>query len=185
MSELAWEDFETDAEEVTDKDAKDIDEGGEQVPIGKYLCRVIESTPKRIDFAKYSCIGTTLKFEIEQTLEIEAKPVEGDEGEKYEGKHIYDDVAFAHELEKDGMKKRRKMVALRLGIIKPGQSIRKDMWRDSVIGKQVIIRLVENHYKDKRTGEEKIGRPQVDFWEGYQLADKSDQTAVETDWNDI
>lgn len=187
MSELAWDDFETETEEVTDKDVEDIETGGigDYPPIGLYLCRVIESTPKRIDFSKYSCIGTMLEFKVEQCLEIEAKPVTGDEGEQYEGKHIYDDVAFAHEKEKDGMKKRRKYVALRLGIIKPGQLLRKDMWRDDVIGKKVIIRLVENKYRDKKTGEEKIGRPKVGFFDGYNLADKSDQAATEEEWGDI
>ena len=185
MSDIGWDDFETDTEEVTDEDVESIEKGGEYPPIGRYLCRVIESTPKRIDFAKYSCIGTTLKFEVEQALEIEAKPVEGDEGEQYEGKHIYDDVAFAHESEKDGMKKRRKYVALRLGIIKPSQLLRKDMWRDDVIGKKAIIRLVENKYKDKKTGEEKIGRPQVGFFDGYEYADKSGQAATTESWDDI
>ena len=187
MSELAWEDFETEAETVTDQDVEDIEKGGtsDYPPIGLYLCRVIESTPKRIDFSKYSCIGTTLKFQVEQCLEIEAKPVEGDEGEPHEGKHIYDDVAFAHESEKDGMKKRRKYVALRLRIIKPNELLRKDLWRDDVIDKKVIIRLVENKYKDKKTGEEKIGRPQVGFFDGYEFADKSDQVATEEEWSDI
>ena len=187
MSELAWNEIEIDSEEVTDQDVEDIEKGGtgDYPPIGLYLCRVIESTPKRIDFNKYSCVGTTLKFEVEQCLEIEAKPVTGDEGEQHEGKHIYDDVAFARESEKDGMRKRRKMVALRLGIIKPGELLRKDLWRDNVIGKKVIIRLVENRYKDKKTGEEKIGRPQISFWDGYILADKSDQAATEESWEDI
>uniref|UniRef100_A0A6M3K1U7 Uncharacterized protein n=1 Tax=viral metagenome TaxID=1070528 RepID=A0A6M3K1U7_9ZZZZ len=183
---MSWDEVEVDPEEVTDQDAKAIEEGvGEYPPIGLYLCRVIESTPKRIDFNAYSCLGTTLKFEVERALEIEAKPVEGDEGEVYEGKHIYDDVAFAHEKEKDGMKKRRKYVALRLGIINPGQVLRKDLWRDDVIGKRVILRLVENKYKDKKTGEEKIGRPQVGFFDGYHYADKSNQVAEVEKWDDI
>lgn len=187
MSDIGWEDFETESEEVTDEDVKDIESGGsgDYPPIGLYLCEVIESTPKRIDFTKYSCIGTTLKFEVKQCFEIEAKPVEGDEGEQHEGKNIYDDIAFAHEAEKPGMAKRRKMVALRLGIIKPGEILRKDLWRDSVIGKKVIIRLVENRYKEKSTGKEKIGRPQVDFWSGYTSVDKSNQAAQIEEWDDI
>lgn len=185
MSELDWEDFEIETEEVTEEDVKDIDEGGERLPIGLYLCRVIESIPKRIDFNAYSCIGTRLKFEVEQVLEIEAKPVKGDEGEQYEGKHIYDDVAFKHDVEKDGMAKRRKYVALRLGIIKPGQILRKDFWRDEVIGKRVIIRLVENKYKNKKTGEEKIGSPRPGFFDGYEYADKSHVAATVSEWDDI
>ena len=185
MADLAWDDIEVDAEEVTDEDAKDIDEGKKYPPIGRYLCRVVDSTPKRIDFNAYSCVGVHLKFEIEKVLEIEAKPVEGDEGEKWEGENIHDDVAFAHEKEKDGMAKRRKYVALRLRLIKPGEIIVKSMWQDDVIDKQVILQLVENRYKDKKTGEEKIGRPQVGFFDGYFYADQSDQAASEEDWGDI
>jgi len=185
MSELAWNDIEIEPEEFTEEDAKEIDEGGERLPIGLYLCECIDSAPRRIDFKAYSCIGTQLKFKIEQVLEIEAKPIQGDEGEQYEGKPIFDDVAFKHESEKEGMAKRRKYVALRLGIIKPGQLLRKDMWRDDVIGKKVIIRLVENKYKDKNTGEDKIGRPKVGFFDGYEYADKSNEAAQTEEWDDI
>ena len=185
MSELAWDEIEIDAEEVTDEDVKDIDEGGDHPPIGLYLCEVVGSTPKRIDFKAYSCVGTQLKFKIEQVLELEAKPVEGDEGEKYEGKFLFDDVAFAHEKEKAGMAKRRKYIALRMGLIKPNQMIVKSMWRDDIIGKKVILRTVENRYKDKKTQEERIGRPNIGFFDGYNYADKSDQTASEEVWADI
>lgn len=186
MSNLDWDDFDIDPEEITEAEAKEIDEGtGEYPPIGKYLCRVIEAMPKRIDFSKYSCVGVTLKFEIEQALEIEAKPVTGDEGEKYEGKHIFDDVAFQHDDEKPGMAKRRKMVALRLGIIQPGETLRKDIWKDSVVGKKIILQLDKNVYTDKRTGEEKIGRPQVGFFTGYLPADRKNETAEESEWGEI
>jgi len=59
------------------------------------------------------------------------------------------------------------------------------MWRDDVLEKKVIIRLEENRYKDKKTGEEKIGRPQVGFFTGYHYADKSNESASETEWDDI
>jgi len=185
MSQLGWDEFDIDAEKVTDEDVKDIDEGGDHPPIGLYLCEVVESTPKQINFNAYACIGTQLKFKIDQVLEIEAKLVEGDEGEKYEGKFLFDDVAFAHEKEKAGMAKRRKYIALRLGLIRPNQIIVKSMWRDDVIGKKVIIRTVENKYKDKKTQQEKIGRPNVGFFDGYHYADKSDQAATEEEWGDI
>ena len=83
------------------------------------------------------------------------------------------------------MAKRRKYVALRLGIIRPGQLLRKDMWRDDVIGRKIILQLEENTYKDKKTGEQKIGRPQVGFFDGYEYADKTDQAATQENWDDI
>jgi len=76
---------------------------------------------------------------------------------------------------------------LRLGIIRPGETLRIDHWRDDVIGKKVILQLEENVYTDKNTGEEKIGIPRVGFFNGYHYADKSKLVAVDESeqWKDI
>jgi len=191
MNDLGWEDFNLDDEEVID----------DTLPIGQYRAVVIEGQPKRIDFNKYSCVGLKLKFKILQVLEVEVtrivedsegnKVIEkevvkvvGDEYEHLEGKYTYDDVAFQHESEKGGMAKRRKMVALRLGLIHPNGILTKKVWQN-VVGKEVILRLVENKYTDKKTGEEKIGEPQVGFFDGYERADKSGEVAQEIDYDDI
>jgi hypothetical protein len=192
MSDIGWNDFDVEIEDVTEEDVQDIESGGgEYPPIGLYRCTVIKSEPKQINFNAYSCIGTTLTFEINECLEIEGRLVFENDGQRYHGMEIFDDVAFAHEKEKPGMAKRRKYVALRLGIIQSGQSLRKDMWRDDVIGKQIILRLVENVYKDKKTGQDKVGRPQVGFFDGYESVNKKNQEQPANEgqtndhWNDI
>ena len=183
MSDLKWDDFDLDNEDVSESDAKNI-ETGDSVPIGRYKSTVIDAQPKRIDFKLYSCVGLKLKFEVNQVLEVNGKIPEGDEFEHLEGKHYYDDVAFQHESEKAGMAKRRKLVALRLGLIHPGGTLTKSVWQN-IVGKEIINRLVENKYEDKKTGEEKTGFPQVGFFDGYERADKSGEVATEETWKDI
>lgn len=184
MTDVNWNDVEMPEEEVTEDDAADIESGGASVPVGVYLCTVIESVPKQIDFSAYSCLGVRLKFEITQALEIEGKTISGGEGEGYEGQNIYDDVAFADSegKEKAGMTKRRKYVALRLGIIAPGGKMTRKSWEEDVIGKQIKIKLEENVYTDKASGEEKVGRPQVSFFDGYHRVEE--KTEVQN-WDEI
>jgi len=80
------------------------------------------------------------------------------------------------------MMKRRKYVALRLGVIAPGGKLTRKSWEEDVIGKQIKIKLEENVYTDKNTGEEKVGRPQVGFFSGYMKVEESDEVP---NWDDI
>jgi len=198
MPEISWDDFDTEAEAVTEEDVKEIEEGPRGGFVGRAICVCIGSTPKQIEFrhAGYSCIGTTLKFEIEKVLEIGVKqfpappksdtdyvmvfePATPGMSEPWEGETITDDVAFSNEKEKPAMGKRRKMVALKLGLIKPGEQILKSMWRDDIIGKRVIITTEENRYE--KDGVTKIGRPQVNFFNGYESVESGNETADKFD----
>ena len=183
MADVDWNTVNIGEEEVTEDDAADIELDGASVPVGIYRCTVVESVPRQIDFSAYSCLGVRLKFEINQCLEVENKSVTGSEGEQYEGMNIYDDVAFADSegKEKAGMTKRRKYVALRLGIITPGGKMTRKSWEEDTIGKQITLRLEENLYTDK-AGAEKIGRPQVGFFSGYI---KTEETAEVQSWDEI
>lgn len=187
-NELSWDDVEMDDEDFTEEEAKEIEDGGRpRLPVGLYLCEVVESTPKQIDFNAYSCLGVTLKFEIIKALEIEGEKVTDAQGESFEGLTINDDIAFADTegKEKDGMRKRRKYVALRLGLIQPGEKLSKAMWRDRAIGKKVKLQLEENRYIDKKTNQEKIGFPQIGFFSGYHRIDAEDQESQVPAWDDI
>ena len=203
MPTINWDDFETEAEEVTETDAKEIDEGPQNKFIGDCIAVVVESTPRQIGFNKYTCIGVTLKFEIEKVLKVGVKqmavdaksdmdyavvledPSIGDQ-EKFTGENIYDDVAFHHPDEKDAMARRRKMVALKCGLIQPGQALVKSMWQKDIIGKRVVLHVVDNRYEDKKTKTTKAGRPQIDFFNGYDLIStvEGDQ-AKQSNWDDI
>lgn len=189
---LSWDDPQIDpTENITEEDVKGAEQLGARIPVGKYLCTCIESAPKQLDFKEYSCIGANLKFRIDKTLELGVKedkkwtfnPVNDDKGEDYEGMFIYDDVAMASPKEKDGMKKRRVLIAERIGLISDTTSqITKKMWAGDIVGKQAVITMEENTYTDKN-GNEKFS-VRVGF-SGYDYADAVKNTITEDDYNDI
>jgi len=186
MNEITWNEVEDFDEDLTEEEAEGIEKGMEVIPIGLYLCSIVESTPIQKDFSAYSCLAARLKFKIIQVLEIDGKPVKDGTGEEFEGRFVFDEVAFADSdgKEKDGMIKRRKYVALRLGLIEPGEKLTKTVWRDKVIGRTAKIRLVKNTYTDKKTGEKKTGWPQVGFFNGYEKVE-SDEVVEVPAWDDI
>lgn len=184
MSEPTWDEFNVEDEDFTDEEAKEIDEGQKLIPIGLYLCTCISSTPKQIDFRAYSVLGTTLCLNIEKVLEIQKRPPTNDEAYFYVGKKIYDDVAMPHSQEKDAMKKRRKMVALRMRAVIPGETIGREVWQTGVIGKMVIIHMVDGSYTDK-TGKY-VDKTKVDFFNGYEYAESTKAVTEKVEeWEDI
>ncbi len=185
--QISWDDFDIEGESVSKKEANEYEKEDVEVPVGLYECVVVKSTPKQIDFTAYSCLGTKLRFQIEKCLEIEAKPIKNQkDGEYLIGcQNLSDDIAFWHEDEKPGMAKRRKIVALKLGIAKPGGApLYKDDWKVNVIGQKVILKVVENNYM--KNGKEVIGRPKIAFFGGYMsvAAQKAAPKKVE-EWDDI
>ena len=187
MADPTWDDFDIEDEEVTKDEAKDIESGGVKFPIGLYLCRCFSSNPKQIDFTAYSTLGVKLGFKVENVLEIEKRKPTADEVKYFIDKKMFDDVAFANEKEKAGMAKRRKMVALKLGLITPGESLNKTMWQKYVIGKAIILRVVDASYintkTDPPTQVEKTG---IDFWNGYESTDQAEAVTEKADeWDGI
>jgi len=183
MADPMWDDFDIDDEEVTEDEAKDIESGGVKFPIGLYLCRCFSSNPKQIDFKAYSTLGVKLGFKVEKVLEIEKRKPTADEVKYFIDKKMFDDVAFANEKEKAGMAKRRKMVALKLGLITPGESLNKTMWQKYVIGKAVILRIADTSYEKDDKQIEQTG---IDFWNGYESIDQAEAVTEKTEgWNDI
>jgi hypothetical protein len=170
VSSLSWDDDLGDIDEgVTEDEIKDAEAMG-KVAVGKYLCECVDSQPKQKDFKDYSCIAAGLRWEIRKVLELNGKAVEGDEGEAYEGRAIFDDVALYSPLEKDGMRKRRILIAKRTGLIGGStDKITKKMWQKDIIGKKVIIEHIEESYTPKgSTVEKKIRKVAFD---GYDSAD--------------
>jgi len=183
MSDPTWDDFDIDDEVVTEDEAKDI-EGGGIIPIGLYLCRCVSSTPKMINFNAYSTMGAKLGFSIVKVLEIQKRPPTDEEVRLLLGKKIFDGVAFQNEKEKEGMAKRRKYVALKLGIITPGEILRKSMWQKDVLDKKVILRVVDGSYKNKDGV--LVEKTEVDFFNGYESADSAEAvTEKAEEWEGI
>lgn len=166
---LSWDDGDIDVDEsVSEEDIKAAENMG-KVAVGRYFCECVGSEPKQKDFANYSCIAANLRWEILKVLELNGVAVQGDEGEAYEGRAIFDDVALYSPSEKDGMRKRRILVAKRVGLIGGSEDkITKAMWGTGIIGKRAIINYIEEEYTDKRGALKKYRK--VDF-PGYESAD--------------
>ena len=184
MSELSWDDEQIDVDEnVSEQDIKEAESMG-KVRVGKYLCEIVASEPKQKDFKEYSCVAANLKMEILKVLELDGAAVQGDEGDAYVGRAIFDDVALYNPSEKDGMRKRRILIAKRIGLI--GEStdrITKSMWKNEIIGKKVVINYIEEVYIDKRTNTNKKSR-KVAF-DGYEDCSGIDIADNAPDINDI
>ena len=189
MSDPNWDDFTYDEEEVTAEDAAEIESGG-RPQIGLYLCQVWGSKPVQIDFKKYSTLGVELEHKIVEVIEIEKRTPTEDEIRINTGKIIEDTVPFANVAEEKWAVKRRKDIALKIGIIVPGQSITKEMWQKDILGRYVIVRVVDNSYrkKDKSTGEEygsTIESTKIGFFDGYEsAADKNTVAENAKDWEE-
>jgi len=177
-NELSWDDDLGDIdEEVTEETMKEAEAMG-KVPVGKYLCECIDSQPKQKDFANYSCIAASLRLQIVKVLELNGEAVKGDEGETYEGRTIFDDVALYSGAEKDGMRNRRILIAKRMGLIGgSSDKITKAMWKKDVLGKKVIINYIEESYTPKgSTVERKVRKVAFDGYESADGMEITDQT---------
>lgn len=183
-SNLSWDDDGIDIdEEVSEEDIKEAESMG-KVAVGRYFCECVGSEPKQKDFANYSCIAANLRWEIQKVLELNGTAVQGDEGEAYEGRAIFDDVALYSGMEKDGMRKRRILVAKRVGLISGSDDkITKEMWKTGIIGKKAIINYIEEGYIPKGSTVEKKAR-KVAF-DGYESADGMEITDQTPDIDDI
>ncbi len=181
---LSWDDDDIDIdEEVSEEDIKEAESMG-KVAVGRYFCECVGSEPKQKNFANYSCIAADLRWEIQKVLELNGVAVQGDEGEAYEGRAIFDDVALYSGMEKDGMRKRRILIAKRVGLISGSDDkITKEMWKTGIIGKRAIINYIEEEYMPKDGTVMKKSR-KVAF-DGYDSADGMEITDQTPDINDI
>lgn len=181
---LSWDDDLDVDEEVSEEDVKTAESMG-KVPVGRYLCECVGSVPKQKDFRDYSCIAAALRWNILKVLELDGVAITGDEGETYEGRTIFDDVALYSGAEKDGMRNRRILIAKRCGLIGNGISdkITKGMWQKDIIGKKVIINYIEESYTPANSTVEKKVR-KVAF-DGYESADGIEITDQTPDIDDI
>ena len=175
---LTWDDDlgEID-EQVTEEAIKNAESMG-KVPVGRYFCKCVGSLPKQKDFTNYSCIAVGLRWEILKVLEINGEPVKGDAGEAYEGRAIFDNVALYSPFEKDGMRNRRILIASRTGLISSSNDkITKEMWKNDIIGKNIILNYIEEGYTPKgSTVEKKVRKVAFDGYESADGMEITDQT---------
>jgi len=148
--EVKWGDFDTE-EEVTEDEVKDVENMSKR-PIGKYLCTVVESKPKRRDPKEgnsYFVVG--LKMRIDEALEIDNEPADAEESEKHEGKFLFDDVIMLRPDESDALKNRRVLILKRAGIISSsGGKVPSNAWSELIVGKQFKITYIDNYDKNSK-----------------------------------
>ena len=149
---LSWDEVEDQIETITDTDVADAESMG-KLPVGKFLCTCIESIPVQRNFNSYSCIAANLKFSIDKVLEINEQSVKPDEFEHLEGRFIWDSVNLYHPDEKDGMRKRRILIAKRFDLIgNGGNNVSNEMWANGTLNRQVILETELNKWTDEKTG---------------------------------
>jgi hypothetical protein len=154
---LTWDAVYEEAETVTEEEIKQAEESNKP-PVGKYIVVVKESTPKQInpkakegEQPKPSYFNANLKLEIEQVVEIDKKPVNGDEADKWIGRIIWDGIRMFQTGEDDMWKNRRIRVAKAAGVLSGSSTqIPKNMWSELIIGKRFLIDHEAN--PDKKTG---------------------------------
>jgi len=167
---LNWDEVEIADENVTEGDVAAAESMGGRIPVGKWSCTVESSTPRTANLKNYTTLAVNLKMRVEEALEIEGKKVEGDVGDAYEGRFIWDDILLEHPDEKDGMRKRRILIAKRFGLIAGEAPITKQMWSQDIIGKQIIVVTEKGKPYEDKFGVEQEGRIKVGF-SGYESAE--------------
>ena len=143
---LSWDEVEIPDESVSEEDVSAAESMG-KLPVGRWLCTVESSTPRHANLTSYTtlCVAVNLKMCVEQALEVEGRKITGDEGDAYEGRFIWDDVLLEHPEEKDGMRKRRILIAKRFGLITGDQAITKQMWQKDIIGGRSLLQRSCRH----------------------------------------
>jgi len=165
---ISWDDdFDAIDEEISEEDIKKAEAGG-KVPVGKYLCECVGSKLQQYD-GDYSCVEVNLQWNILKVLELDGTVIDGDDGEAYEGRSIFDTVRLYSPLEKEGTGNRRILVASRIGLIAKGGKLPVALWRQA-IGKKAILIHIDNEWTPPGKTIPIIRR-QVAFFDGYESAD--------------
>lgn len=186
-----WDEIDVD-ESVSEIEQEASNDISMSVPVGKFLCTVVECNAVEKNFDKYTCVAAATKFQINEVIEIETvvldknqKPLIRD-GEVVKkvipviavdiekintlnaGKFIKDDITLHHVSEKPGTKSRRVFIAKKIGIItRAATEIKTKDWANS-IGKKVIVITDWNQWKDKNTDE--VRKNVRVKWDGYETA---------------
>jgi hypothetical protein len=186
-------------DEVSEDQVEDRLEEGEveeaesmgQRPHGRFLCTCVDSVPKQKNFSTYTALVANLKWQIDEVLGLfdlkdgTLQPATEKQKDLIEGKFHYDDVCLPDPLEKDGMRKRRILIAKRIGLINSSNDkISKKAWAKDVIGKRAIITT------DRQEGETKEGKKTGKFYvnvafSGYEPAEAAAEKISEDSFKDI
>jgi hypothetical protein len=178
---ISWDDDFSDIDEdISEEDVKRAEAMG-KVPIGKYLCECVDSQLQQYD-GEYSCIEVNLRWKVLKVLELDGKTVEGDMGEVYENRTIFDTVKLFSPKEKENTGNRRILVATRIGLIVKGGKLPVKKWQEAV-GKRAILTYIDSEWTPKGKTVP-IKKRQVAF-DGYESANGIEITDQTPDIDEI
>ena len=155
MANLTWDQVPEEIESITPEEIAKA-ESGNVKPIGKYLVVVKGSEPKQInpktkpgEAPKDSYMIANLKLEIEEVVEIDHKPVNGNEYDQLCGKIIWDGVNLPRSGENEIFKSRRIHILHAAGIIsKTSTAIPQKAFSELIVGKRFLIDYDDNVNKE-------------------------------------
>ncbi|MDX9789044.1 MAG: hypothetical protein RBT11_19875 [Desulfobacterales bacterium] len=189
--QLSWDDLTEDqvGETIEEGAVEDAESMGQR-PHGRFLCTCEDSTPRQKNWEKYTALCANLKWRIDTVLGLfdskgELRLPTDQEKDRLEGKYHYDDIVLHDPLEKDGMRKRRLLVAKRCGLItNTSGEIPKRAWAKDIIGKRAVLTT------EKTEGKNKEGNPTGKFYvnvafSGYESAENAGHEVTEDDYTDI
>ena len=208
-----WDEINVD-ETVSETDQAASEDISQAIPVGKFVCSIIECDAVEKVFKNYSCYAANLKMKIEDVLSVE-QPLKDEKGniikrngevvmkvidvgpeqkEKinalYNGRLIFDSIFLYDKREKDSVRNRRHFVAKKIGIMSPtSSSLSTSAWPNTV-GRKVTVSTERRTWKD----DDNITKNTVKVaWGGYEAySDQgpgenvaSDDTSFDPDSFDI
>lgn len=173
-----WEQIEID-EKVSEKDQLASDSVGVSIPVGEFMCTILECDAEEKDLVDYTVYVAVCQARIDCIIKLEQTifdesgdpiirndeelkkilPVKEKDVEKmnamYLGAIIPFDVFLYHHSEKANTKKRRLFVAKRIGIMSPQSTELKTKDWANAPGNKTVLTTEWNHWKDKDTDQPK------------------------------
>jgi len=205
---FTWETagVETEVLSDSDREASASETLTTQLPIGKMLATVVESTPVSKTILGNNVFVANLKFRIDHVFMLE-KPVLDEAGKPvsqkgailmemvrltedeaaivdkaHAGRFIYDEISLPTPTEKEFFRRRRLFVANRLGLITGNTAaLTSKSWGYDVIGKSVVLTTELNEWTDKKGVLQQNVRVARDGYAYPELA----QAESSDDWSQI
>lgn len=189
-----WDQIEVD-ETVSETDHAASESIDTSIPVGKFLCTVMECDAEEKDLSDYTIYIAGLQCRIDHVIDLEQDIMDEDgnpikrEGENlrkvlpvkdsdiekynsiYNGIMIPFEVFLYHHSEKKNTKKRRHFCAKRIGIMSPQATELKTKDWANAPGNQVVLITEWNHWVDKETSQPKknvkVGWSGLDYVGNY------------------
>ena len=172
--DFTWDDITVEKEQI-DPEAIKKAEAGNTPLAGQYLVECIEASPSRSNWGKYTASQVLLKFQILGVKKIGKIEIEDDKYDYLKGRFLWDRITLYDAAEAEGTRNRRHFVANRLGLLDDTDELTLKSWSEDVIGKQVLLTVVDNKYEKDGEVRENLKVP----FAGYARPSASEAAAVD------